>query len=112
MGTFGDPAYGQVKHCEIHRGGREGGNVWTDCAREGRRSSFDSRGQVRCVIDGRSVYRDAWGSVNCDRISFEGDPFPNRPKRCEFQEVAWQVPGPAARTRAAGRPGGHATIGR
>jgi hypothetical protein len=86
VGSFGDPAYGQVKHCEVQRAGWESSNVWTDCAREGRRCSFEGRAQVRYGIDGRYVYRDAWGGVNCDSNSFGGDPFPNRPKRCEIKK--------------------------
>jgi hypothetical protein len=92
VANFGDPAYGVVKHCEIHRsgwGGSGGGggsfDGWDTCAREGGRCSFNGRVQVRYGADGRWAYRDAWGSVNCDNRSFGADPFPNRPKVCQVR---------------------------
>lgn len=84
--TFGDPSYGKVKHCEVHRSGWAGDSEWTSCAREGQRCSFSGRGQVRYGAEGRYVYRDAWGQVECNNASFGGDPFPNRPKSCEFKK--------------------------
>jgi hypothetical protein len=95
VANFGDPAYGVVKHCEIHRsgwggsggGGGSGGNFdgWDTCAREGGRCSFSGRAQVRYGAEGRWAYRDAWGSVGCDNRSFGADPFPNRPKVCQVK---------------------------
>ncbi len=92
IGVFGDPAYGQVKHCEVQTagwggaGGSGGNNPgWSRCAREGERCEFSGRTQVRYGTSGRFYYRDAWGSVNCDSNQFGGDPYPNRVKTCEIR---------------------------
>jgi hypothetical protein len=90
--VFGDPAYGQVKHCEVQTsgwsgsGGSGGGSSdWSRCAREGERCEFSGRTQVRYGTSGRYFYRDAWGGVNCENGNFGGDPYPNRPKSCEIR---------------------------
>lgn len=89
--VFGDPSYGQRKHCEVQASGwtggpGEGGGTsagWRSCAQEGAFCRFDGRAQVRYGADGRYQYRDAWDGVSCDNDAFGGDPYPNRPKRCE-----------------------------
>ena len=90
--VFGDPIYGQVKHCEVQTSGwsgwgGEGGSSpsWSGCAREGERCNFDGRAQVRYGTRGRYYYRDAWGGVSCTNDSFGGDPYPNRSKSCEIR---------------------------
>lgn len=89
--VFGDPIYGKVKHCEVQSnawsGGSDGasGTSWTRCANEGSYCSFNGRAQVRYGTQGRYYYRDAWSGVGCSNESFGGDPYPNKPKRCEIQ---------------------------
>jgi hypothetical protein len=93
--VFGDPIYGKVKHCEVqsaawtggggYGAGSAGGTGWSLCANEGGYCSFDGRAQVRYGTHDRYYYRDAWGGVSCSNESFGGDPYYNKPKRCEIQ---------------------------
>lgn len=90
-GTFGDPAKGVLKHCEVRRTGfvgwgnnpaQDGG--WARCADEGQRCELPGGAtQVRYGTDGRYVYRDVFGGLNCETSSFGSDPFPGRRKQCE-----------------------------
>lgn len=90
--VFGDPARGVIKHCEVQKSGwggsgGSGGDAdrWTRCAREGGLCEFGGRAQVRYGASGRYHYRDAGGRVSCNNDSFGGDPYPGRPKSCEFR---------------------------
>ncbi len=86
--VFGDPSYGQVKHCEVQASGWGGSGestAWNRCAREGERCNVSGRVQVRYGTLGRYYYRDVWGGVNCDSNNFGGDPYPNRVKTCEIR---------------------------
>lgn len=88
--TFGDPAKGVIKHCEVRGAGYSGwGNQgadggWMRCADEGQRCELPAgNSQVRYGTQGRYVYRDVFGGLNCDTESFGSDPFPGRRKQCE-----------------------------
>ncbi len=87
VATFGDPADGVLKHCEV-RGqpaNDAGGAGWSRCADEGQVCSFEGRAQVRYGVAGRYVYRDANRAVTCDTRSFGSDPYEGRAKRCEIR---------------------------
>jgi hypothetical protein len=89
--TFGDPAYGELKHCELRAAnfagfGDSGPTVggWTACAEEGGRCDIEGgRVQVRFGTNGRYVYRDAYGSLNCTIETFGRDPYYGQRKQCE-----------------------------
>ena len=86
--TFGDPARGTTKHCEVQNaryddGGYSGG--WTQCAREGERCSFSGFAQLRFGAAGRYAYRDGAGGVICSVDEFGQDPYPGRVKFCEIR---------------------------
>lgn len=86
--TFGDPARGTTKHCEVQNaryddGGYSGG--WTQCAREGERCNFSGFAQLRFGAAGRYAYRDGAGGVICSVDEFGQDPYPGRVKSCEIR---------------------------
>lgn len=89
--VFGDPAYGVTKHCEVRASGfggwGDGGpsdGGWTRCADENDRCEVSGgRIQVRFGTDGRYVYRDVYGGLDCSIESFGRDPYPGRKKQCE-----------------------------
>lgn len=84
--TFGDPAVGVLKHCEMKAGrGLAGGEGWSPCAREGKFCSFSGHAQVRYGTLGRYLYRDGRNGVTCNSDAFGGDPYPGRVKSCEVR---------------------------
>jgi hypothetical protein len=85
--TFGDPAYGTLKHCEVQASNyNDGGSPrWTYCAAEGERCDFSGQVQVRYGTVGRYIYRDANHGVLCNSNAFGGDPYVNRVKTCEIR---------------------------
>jgi len=93
VNAFGDPAFGQIKRCEVRVTGSSGpfdngwggGDVgWTRCAAEGGQCNVGGRAQVRYGADGRYAYRDVRGSVTCNNERFGGDPTPGQRKSCEM----------------------------
>lgn len=92
VSVFGDPAFGVIKHCEVHKSGW-GGNGgsggswdrWTRCASEGGTCELSGRTQVRYGTSGRYHYRDASRRVHCSNEAFGGDPYPGRAKSCEIR---------------------------
>lgn len=87
VATFGDPAYGRIKHCEVQARSYGAGSSpgWRRCAAEGQRCSFKGTVQARYGAAGRYVYRDGTDGVRCDSNYFGGDPYPNRSKTCEIR---------------------------
>jgi len=87
LDTFGDPARGVIKHCEVQASAFSGGasRDWSRCADEGERCNFSGDAQVRFGVDGRYIYRDARNGVTCNTDSFGGDPYRNRAKTCEVR---------------------------
>ena len=87
VSTFGDPARGIRKHCEVRAAALNdgGGANWNGCAREGGNCEFNGQAQVRYGAAGRYVYRDAYNGVRCDNASFGSDPFVGRSKTCEIR---------------------------
>ena len=85
--TFGDPAYGRVKHCEVQANNfNDGGSSgWTPCAKEGERCNFSGTAQLRYGTAGRYVYRDGTNGVTCASNYFGNDPYPGRVKVCEIR---------------------------
>jgi hypothetical protein len=89
--SFGDPIYGQTKHCEVRAGNfggfgdsgpQDGG--WARCADEGERCEVSGGHiQVRFGTRGRYVYRDVYGALKCDVGTFGRDPYPGERKQCE-----------------------------
>ncbi len=87
VGTFGDPAYGRLKHCEVQAGNyNHGGSPgWSQCANEGEQCSFSGVAQLRYGVAGRYVYRDGTNGVTCASNYFGNDPYPGRVKVCEIR---------------------------
>jgi hypothetical protein len=87
VATFGDPANGILKHCEVRvqAANEPGGPGWSRCAEEGQVCQFDGRAQVRYGTSGRFVYRDGFREVACDTRSFGSDPYDGRVKHCEIR---------------------------
>jgi hypothetical protein len=87
VATFGDPADGILKHCEVRAQAANdpGGAGWSRCADEGQACRFDGRAQVRYGAAGRYVYRDGLREVTCDTRSFGADPVEGRVKHCEIR---------------------------
>ena len=90
--TFGDPAPGRRKSCEVQRFNE--GNYqayqqveqgFTDCAGENRICEARGPATIRYGARGQFVYLDVYNeAVPCDNQSF-GDPAPGRKKRCEIR---------------------------
>lgn len=89
--TFGDPAYGVQKHCEVQvgnyndGGGNGSSHGWSRCAAEDEYCSFNGFAQVRYGASGRYVYRDGTNGVPCRNNYFGADPYPGKVKVCEFK---------------------------
>lgn len=85
--TFGDPAPGVAKQCEVRIGGSVPGNagplLWSPCADEGRRCAPGGPTIVRFGHGGRYVYAEVERAVDCTREHFGADPVPGERKRCE-----------------------------
>lgn len=86
-GTFGDPAFGVVKHCEVLAAAWLGGTAagWSRCATEGERCTFNGQAQVRYGSGGRYAYREAYNGLNCATPAFGSDPSPGKMKSCEIR---------------------------
>jgi hypothetical protein len=90
--TFGDPAPGRRKSCEVQR--FDQGNYssyqqeeqgFTDCAGENRICEARGPATIRYGARGQFVYLDVYNeAVPCDNQTF-GDPAPGRKKRCEIR---------------------------
>lgn len=85
--TFGDPAKGVLKHCEVRAQAANdaAASGWSRCAEEGQPCRFEGRAQARFGVAGRYVYRDADGGLSCDSLAFGSDPSPGQRKSCEIR---------------------------
>lgn len=85
--TFGDPAKGALKHCEVRVQAANDATAqgWSRCADEGQPCRFEGRAQVRFGAAGRYVYRDGDGGVSCDILAFGSDPYVGQRKSCEVR---------------------------
>lgn len=94
--TFGDPAPGRAKVCEI-----EDRTAWIVCAHEGDHCAVPGPARVRYGAQGRFAERDLAGGVACNNSVF-GDPIVGVAKQCEYrlltgaQAAAVPVPAPVA----------------
>jgi len=93
--TFGDPAYGKVKRCQVQgasTGGGWGGNrpqddddkQWGHCAIEGETCTVGKPTRVRFGVPGRYVQREVGQSIPCTIEGFGRDPAPNQMKNCSW----------------------------
>jgi hypothetical protein len=97
--TFGDPAYGKVKRCQVQGtstgggwGGSGGSNrpqdddekQWAHCANEGGTCNVGKRTRVRFGANGRYLQRDVDQSIECSIEAFGRDPAPNQVKTCSW----------------------------
>ncbi len=92
--TFGDPAPGQAKRCEVLVQGMGGGAPdsidnagWTSCAPEGAICRVPGSRRVRFGANGVYAYRMGSGAVGCDVRTF-GDPTPGVRKVCQYEAAA------------------------
>lgn len=102
--TFGDPAPGVRKRCEISRNWRDaetyrgwrhrpdagsGAGGWRFCADEGRTcDAGNGSAEVRFGANGRYATRTVTGRIECNTGRF-GDPAPGVRKRCEVRDDEW-----------------------
>lgn len=86
-GSFGDPAPGVAKQCEVSGGGSSmvvgSPLVWDTCAREGDPCAVRGAAMLRYGATGRYYYREVTGTFNCRNEEFGGDPAPGTAKHCE-----------------------------
>lgn len=97
--TFGDPAYGKVKRCQVlgkGAGHGEGGwpvggrppaddeKLWAHCANEGGSCAVGKRSRVRFGVGGRYVERAVDQSITCSAEAFGRDPAPGQVKTCSW----------------------------
>lgn len=91
--SFGDPAPGRSKHCDVRSGGSGGGGGWDGggsanwqyCASEEGVCSLPGHATVRFGTDGRFTERSyRGGNVSCSIREF-GDPARGKKKHCEFR---------------------------
>lgn len=87
--TFGDPAPGVVKRCEVQAIEPQ----WLLCAREGEYCRLPGPAKVRYGANGRYVERNETQGLACNNASF-GDPAPNTAKLCEYLPAATPVAAP------------------
>lgn len=87
-GTFGDPAPGLVKRCEVQPAGQ-----WLLCAREGEYCRLPGPSRVRYGANNRHVERSESQGLPCSNASF-GDPAPDIAKLCEYMPASAALPAP------------------
>lgn len=81
--SFGDPAPGRVKQCEVlETAAVTTEATWRACATEGNVCQVTGSGRVRFGAVGRYETRDVVGSIDCSVRAF-GDPAPGQPKQCD-----------------------------
>ncbi|MFL5812717.1 MAG: hypothetical protein ACJ763_04000 [Bdellovibrionia bacterium] len=81
--TFGDPAYGYTKECDIDMSSAPT-NTWTMCATEGGTCSFSGTKTVRYGAGTKWYTKTATGSIACNNATF-GDPIVGTAKECDYQ---------------------------
>ena len=98
LATFGDPAPGVTKRCEVEVGGGWGepgqgpGDAgvarWQPCAPEGGNCRIGGQAILRYGVEGHWVYREASGTLACNNDSFGFDPAQGRGKQCQLIRLA------------------------
>jgi hypothetical protein len=110
--AFGDPIYGQTKHCEVRAsaavsgssgqdnwaGSENQGNAarWRHCSNEGQTCNVQGRGEVRFGDGRRFATRTVRGNTLCSTSVF-GDPAFGVVKHCEVRATSfggWGDSGP------------------
>ncbi len=109
--SFGDPIYGQTKHCEVRSSDLGSGsnndpwggsnnwndnNRWRYCAGEGQTCNLQGRGEIRFGDGRRFATRNVRGSTLCSSSVF-GDPAYGVVKHCEVRASSfggWGDSGP------------------
>lgn len=81
--TFGDPAPGVAKHCEVT-------STWKECGIEGGQCAFTDTRTVRFGSGASFLSKTATGGVACNSNVF-GDPTPGVAKRCDTAPVTWTL---------------------
>ncbi|NHZ80135.1 hypothetical protein F2P44_12725 [Massilia sp. CCM 8695] len=81
--TFGDPAPGVAKHCEVT-------STWEACGVEGGQCAFGDTRTVRYGSGTSFMSKTATGGVACNSNVF-GDPTPGIAKRCDKAQVTWTL---------------------
>ncbi|RSZ56440.1 hypothetical protein HF313_28845 [Massilia atriviolacea] len=81
--TFGDPAPGVAKHCEVT-------STWEACGVEGGQCAFTDTRTVRYGSGASFMSKTATGGVACNSNVF-GDPTPGIAKRCDKAPVTWTL---------------------
>ncbi|HEX8611223.1 MAG TPA: M66 family metalloprotease [Telluria sp.] len=84
--TFGDPAPGAAKHCEIT-------STWESCGNEGGQCAFGDTRTVRYGSGTSFMSKTATGGLACNSNVF-GDPTPGIAKRCDKAAVTWTLCAP------------------
>lgn len=98
--TFGDPAYGKLKRCQVQGkgvgqgegswaggSGRPAGDdekMWAHCANEGGSCAVGKRSRVRFGVGGRYAERLVDQSITCSAEAFGRDPAPGQVKTCSW----------------------------
>lgn len=80
--TFGDPAPGVPKTCEVEDGGE-----WVACANEGDTCRVPGATRVRYGAEGRYAERAVSQSIACNNGVF-GDPMVGTAKQCEYRRLS------------------------
>lgn len=81
--TFGDPAPGVAKRCEIT-------STWTACGNEGGQCTFSGTRTVRYGSGTTFLTKTATGGIACNSNEF-GDPMPGIAKRCDNAPTTWTL---------------------
>ena len=103
VATFGDPAYGKTKRCQVkgvstsgggwggsggsndgHRPSYDDEKQWAHCANEGDICTVGKRSRVRFGVNGRFAHREVDQSIACSSEAFGYDPAPGQLKTCSW----------------------------
>jgi beta-glucanase (GH16 family) len=82
--TFGDPAPGKAKHCEVT-------SSWGYCADENGQCAFSDTETVRYGANNTYFTRTSTGGTACNSSTFGGDPVPGTAKHCDRAATTWTL---------------------
>jgi len=88
--TFGDPAFGTVKHCD-YTDASATAPTWTFCANENQTCTFSGTKLVRYGANGSYVQQTATNSISCNNATF-GDPAFGTVKHCDYTDASATAP--------------------
>jgi hypothetical protein len=91
VATFGgDPIYGTVKSCYVHKSSNIVSvyNGFTACGTENATCSFSGTKLVRYGVGARHFYKLATNGIACTYTAFGGDPAPYEYKQCLYANLA------------------------